>query len=325
MSGDGWRVTTGDSKGTTSSGAQTRTNGNVTRRGLTSVNSGGSSSATRNGSTQHRGAGSGNVGGGNAGNGFTNRGGDRIRVENHNVQVIHPRERDFVSYSDLGRFWGRDPHYFGFRVSALPPRYSRVRHFGIDYFLWNDVYYRPWGSYYVVCRPPFGVVIDHLVDDLVYDAVTFAFYNAAYHAYSGFDSYSSHIDEQNRTIARNNEIIAQQNSQIAMNLSAAQSSCDLAESLGLAQSYAYADKEYYYDDGVFYIINSDGKYQTIVPPAGALVEELPEDFTTITLGGREYYRVDDTVYRVTMIDGHPYMEVLGQMYGTMASKYSLYQ
>jgi hypothetical protein len=54
------------------------------------------------------------------------------------------------------------------------------------------------------------------------------------------------------------------------------------------------------------------------------VEELPDDYDTITLGGAEYYRVDDTVYRVTMISGHPSLEVLGQMYGSMARQYSLF-
>ena len=110
---------------------------------------------------------------------------------------------------------------------------------------------------------------------------------------------------------------------MAMNLSSAQSSYEIAARLGLAQSYAYANQDYFYDDGVFYIING-GRYQVITPPAGAIVDELPDDYETILLGGVEYYRVDDTVYRVTMISGHPYLEVLGQMYGSMARKYSIY-
>ena len=73
-----------------------------------------------------------------------------------------------------------------------------------------------------------------------------------------------------------------------------------------------------------YIVNDNGRYETIVPPAGALVDSLPEDFDTITLGNAEYYRVDDTVYRVTLVGGKPYLEVLGQMYGKMAREYSLY-
>ena len=76
--------------------------------------------------------------------------------------------------------------------------------------------------------------------------------------------------------------------------------------------------------GVFYIVNDRGRYEVIVPPAGALVEFLPEDYDIITLGGAEYYRVDDTVYRTVLVGGRPYLEVLGQMYGSMARKYNSY-
>ena len=168
-----------------------------------------------------------------------------------------------------------------------------------------------------------GVIIENMIADAIFRRVSFAYYHNVYRTYSGFDSYTRYIDAQNRTIAQNNAIIAQQNSLMAMNLSSAQSAAVIANQLGLAQSYAYANMEYYYDDGVFYVINN-GRYQVITPPAGAIVEELPDDFDTITLGGTEFYRVDDTVYRVTMISGHPYLEVLGQMYGSMARKYSIY-
>ena len=129
------------------------------------------------------------------------------------------------------------------------------------------------------------------------------------------------IDEQNRIIAQNNATIAAQNRAIALNSSRANDAYSLANRLGLAQSYAYADKEYFYQDGVFYIINSKGKYEVIVPPAGALVEELPDDYDVITLGGNDYYKVDDTVYRLTLVEGTPYLEVLGQMYGDLARQY----
>jgi hypothetical protein len=54
------------------------------------------------------------------------------------------------------------------------------------------------------------------------------------------------------------------------------------------------------------------------------VDELPEDYDTLTLGGTELYRVDDTVYRVVMVSGRPCLEVLGQMYGDMARRYNVY-
>lgn len=52
----------------------------------------------------------------------------------------------------------------------------------------------------------------------------------------------------------------------------------------------------------------------IAPPAGALVESLPEDYEVVTLSdGNVYYKVDNTIYRMTIDDGKPYFEVVGQM------------
>ena len=83
--------------------------------------------------------------------------------------------------------------------------------------------------------------------------------------------------------------------------------------LRLSHSYISENTEYYYQDGVFYIIDGYGQYVTIIPPTGALVEYLPDDYIRFTRGGETYYRVDDTVYALTLIDGNPYFEVLGQL------------
>ncbi|MBR1407166.1 MAG: hypothetical protein IJ578_09600 [Bacteroidales bacterium] len=288
---------------TSASSGSVAANNNVTRRGLSPV-------------TQEMQSKSSNA---PANNNY----GD-YRVDNHNVQRIPPRERDFMTYDRPGAFWGRDPHYFGWRIQTLPPRYRRVRYFGIDYYFYNNVYYRPYAGHYVICRPPFGVVIEIAPRRVSLATVAFAYYHNVYRTYNGWDSYSRYIDEQNRIIAQNNATIAAQNAAIAMNLNAAQNSYSIANQLGLAQSYAYANQQYYYEDGVFYIINRKGSYEVIVPPAGALVETLPEDYETLTLGGHEYYRVDDTVYRMVMVQGRPYLEVLGQMYGDMARRYNTY-
>ena len=250
---------------------------------------------------------------------------DDYRVVDHNVQRIPPRDRGFMRNDMVpGHYYGRDPHYFGYHIQALPPRYRKVRHYGIDYFIYNDIYYRLFNGHYVICRPPVGIVLAASIRPDYFAPVRFSFYCNVYRPYTGWDSYSRYIDEQNRTIAQNNAIIARQNAQIAMNLNASQSSYDLANRLGLTQSYAYASSQYYYDDGVFYIINSNGQYSVIVPPAGALVDELPDDYDTLTISGMELYRVDDTVYRTVMMNGHPYLEVLGQMYGDMARRYVVY-
>jgi len=122
------------------------------------------------------------------------------------------------------------------------------------------------------------------------------------------------IEEQNRIIAENNAIIANQNAAIATssrNLS--NESYRLAASLGLIQSYADANVKYYYEDGVFFVTESNGQYKVIVPPAGALVESLPEDYDIVTLGGNQYYKVDDTIYRTRIVEGKALFEVLGQL------------
>lgn len=239
---------------------------------------------------------------------------DDFRInDNRDVMRVPPREREYVSYERLGRFYNDDFRYYGYRVEYLPPRYTRVRYYGVDYYYYNDVYYRPYGDHYIVCRPPVGISISARIGNLRFSIVNFAYYNHVYRTYSGWNSYYDYIDRQNLEIARNNAILAEQNRQIAMNWSLAQNSYSLASQLGLVQSYAYANRDYYYQDGVFYIINN-GQYQVIVPPAGALVDSLPDDYDTIVLNGNEYYRVDDTVYRLTLVNGEPCLEVLGQTY-----------
>lgn len=283
-----------------------RRNSNVTRTGLSSVS-------------------------GNMRQPDNNRGGSRMdnsmdfRIEDHNVHRIPPRDRDFMHYDRPGHFYDHHhPHYFGFRVEVLPPRYKVVRYFGIDYYIYNDVYYRPYRGHYIVCRPPFGVTIARSVVDISFATVNFAYYSNVYRTFGAIDANNRYIDQQNRIIAQNNATIMAQNRAIAMNPNSALSSYEIANRLGLVQSYAYADRNYFYQDGVFYIVNAGGQYQVIVPPAGALVQNLPEDYDIITLGGVQYYRVDDTVYRLTLVSGSPYLEVLGQMYGQLARNYNGY-
>ena len=251
---------------------------------------------------------------------------DFMRIgEQRDVYRIPPRERDYLPYNRPGRFYGVDPHYYGYRVHHLPPRYRRYTYWGVDYFFYDGIYYRPWGHVYVVCRPPFGVTFAVSLLGATLRAVNFAYYCNSYRVYSAIDANNRIIDQQNLIIAQNNATIAAQNSAMALNTTHANTAYTLANSLGLVQSYAYANEPYYYQDGVFYRVNAAGQYEVIVPPAGALVGELPDDYETITLGGQEFYKVDDTVYRLTLVNGVPQLEVLGQMYGNLARQYNLYR
>jgi len=242
----------------------------------------------------------------------------------HNMERVPPRHRDPMPYGRAVRFWDGGRHYFGYRVSYLPSRYTRVVYAGVPYYLLDGIYYRYYRGYYYVSRPPFGVIVDAVLDNILYTACNFAYYYDVANTYRTINENAQTIASQNATIAANNATIARQNADIALNSERAAKSYLEADRLGLVQSYADAGVEYFYQDGVFFIKDQNGKYVTIVPPAGALVSELPDDYDTVTIDGEEYYKVDDTVYKLTIIDGSPYFEVLGQMTGSMAQKYDLY-
>ena len=248
-----------------------------------------------------------------------------IRMDdNRNLNRDPPRERDFMTHDRPGAFFGHDPHYFGYRVHTLPPRYRRISHWGRDYYYYNNVYYLRYGNWYVITRPPFGLMIDIALRDLAFASVRFSYYHNVYRTFDIVDSNYRTILEQNREIARNNALLARQNSALALNSNRALSAYEIATALGLVQSFANINTEYFYEDGVFYVATKKNRYEVIVPPAGALVNELPDDYDTIVLNGVEYYKVDDTVYRLVLVDGIPALEVLGQMYGDMARKYNYY-
>lgn len=266
---------------------------------------------------------------------------------------IHPRDRDYMRYHDMHGhyFWGRHDHYFGHRIYRLPPHAIRHYYHGRYYWCYDDIwYYRRNGLYYV-CRPPYGYYFTRaIVIERTFRPVVFSYYNTLYRNYTTLNDNWKFIDEQNAIIAKNNEIIAQQQAIIAQNNQliaqksaeikakdaalAAQNAAaaarhsidqknnsaysteafDISNDLGLVQVYADASLDYYYQDGIFYVVDGDN-YKVVIPPAGARVETLPDDYDLVTLkDGMEYYRVDDTIYMITMNDGRAYFEVLGQYY-----------
>ena len=227
---------------------------------------------------------------------------------------VHPRDRGFLDFNVPSFHWVNDPHYYGYRVKVLPVRAKRHLFGGVVYYSYDNVWYRRYDGYYVVCRPPFGTSLAaDLISGLAWTAVNVAYYNTVANTYDQISENNAYIAQQNAVIAQNNATIAAQNSVIAQSQNKAQMAYGLANELGLVQSLADAGTSYFYQDGVFYTMSSDGKYHVIVPPAGALVESLPEDFDTVVLNGREYFRVDDTIYKMTISDGKPNFEVLGQM------------
>ena len=297
-------ATATSSKGLTSAPEASSTRSNVTRGGVNNANKGAVPNV-------------------NYSDGGNNRGSIRMD-DDRNLNRVPPREREFTSYKTASAFYGHDPHFFGYRVQTLPPRYRRITHWGREYYYYDNVYYLRYGNWYVISRPPFGVAIDIALRDLAFASVRFSYYHNVYRTFDIIDSNYRTILEQNREIARNNARLAAQNSALALNSNRALSAYEIATALGLVQSFANINTEYFYEDGVFYVATKKNRYEVIVPPAGALVNELPDDYDIIVLNGVEYYKVDDTVYRLVLVDGIPALEVLGQMYGNMARKYNYY-
>lgn len=230
------------------------------------------------------------------------------RPGHHNPNHFVPRELRGAP----AHFYRHGYHHYGHYRYALP-HYELMRFWGRDYYYYNNIWYRYYSGRYWVCRPPFGYIFRPL-DDAIFTACSFAYFFDNLYYYNTLNENAKTITEQNNTIAENNAIIAKQNETIAMNSAKAQASGDLANSLGLVQSFASAGTEYFYNDGVFYVKAADGQFTVIVPPAGALVESLPDDYELIELGGNTYYKVDDTVYRPSIsAEGKACFEVLGQL------------
>ena len=258
--------------------------------------------------------------------GYNYRYHDDIRVDDrHNMYRVPPRQRDPMAWDRPGYFWGDHPHYYGYRIHALPPSWRRISHWGMDYYYYNGIYYRPFGGAYVVCRPPFGTPLEAAIDRAILRTLRFAYYYDTYRTYESVFDYYNVIARQNLIIAQQNARIIARNANYAINSNRALSAYELANKLGLVQSYAYANADYFYQDGVFYTVSASGVYSTIIPPAGALVTSLPDDYEIIVMGGIEYYLVDNTVFRTTVFEGEPYLEVLGQMYGNLYNQYNVYR
>ena len=259
-------------------------------------------------------------------NGYNYRYNDGIRVDDrHNMYRVAPRQRDPLAWDRPGHFYGDAPHYYGYRIHSIPPSWRRISHWGIDYYYHNGIYYRPYGGSYVICRPPFGTPLERAIDRAILRSIRFAYYYDTYRTYDSVFDYYNVIARQNLIIAQQNARIIARNANYAINSNRALSAYELANKMGLVQSYAYANSEYFYQDGVFYTVSPSGVYTTIVPPAGALVTSLPDDYEVIVMNGIEYYLVDNTVFRTTVFEGEPYLEVLGQMYGTLYSQYNIYR
>jgi len=232
---------------------------------------------------------------------------DAFRMPPREPQRLEP-----VGYDRPARFWDVGRHYFGHKIHSLPPRAVRRVYLGVPYYVLDDIYYRFFNDAYYVCRPPYGVGFAETTYDGTPNICSFAYYAGSYYEFSSNSEMATAITSGNARTAASNVAAARARG-ITLDAYTALKACRFADGLGLVQSFADLSKDYYYSDGVFYTLSSDGRYYTVVPPAGALVRSLPNDSRGVYLNGEEYYAVDDTLYRYVSIAGVNYFEVLGQM------------
>jgi hypothetical protein len=177
-------------------------------------------------------------------------------------------------------------HYFGYRLTTLPRGYE-TRYFDrVPYYYHNGIYYKAyWGGGYIVCRPPVGT---YVTSTLLNVALTAAIINTTIDAITRI----SNAVKLSKIYSETNKYYTQREDAIYVNNVAGQN-----------------NQQYYYQDGVFYTL-ANGQYYVIEPPIGALVTELPADYTEVTLGNQTYYQVENALYQITVIDGALYFEVV---------------
>lgn len=73
------------------------------------------------------------------------------------------------------------------------------------------------------------------------------------------------------------------------------------------------ERPYYYDRGVFFINHGADQYEAVIPPVGAIVPVIPEDYTIVTIDGYDYYQVDRTLYKYVEYNGETAFEVVAQL------------
>ena len=178
-------------------------------------------------------------------------------------------------------------HYFGYRLNTLPRGYRTIRVGGLDYYYYDGIYYRPYllGGYYVV-RPPRGTAIASTMFNVALTAIA-------------INTIRNEV-ERARRAAELSRIYSTANTGYVVRTSDDYYNTNLATQL---------NQEYYYQDGVFYILQN-GQYYVIEAPIGALVTQIPADYDEIELNGRTYYQVENTIYKTTVIDGALYFEVV---------------
>ena len=73
-----------------------------------------------------------------------------------------------------------------------------------------------------------------------------------------------------------------------------------------------AVEDYYYQNGVFYTREND-EYRVVEAPVGAQIDQIPSDYEEVQINGETYYKVEDTLYKPTVVNGRLVFEVVCTM------------
>ncbi|MCU7552311.1 DUF6515 family protein [Chitinophagaceae bacterium LB-8] len=65
----------------------------------------------------------------------------------------------------------------------------------------------------------------------------------------------------------------------------------------------------YYYGRAYYEKSGDG-YKVVAPPAGAIVDSLPEDGEEVKIGDQTYVKIGETYYQPVKVDGKDKYEVV---------------
>lgn len=189
-------------------------------------------------------------------------------------------------------------HSFGSRVKVLPRGYATLDIGRHTYYYYGGIYYRKYwfGGYYIV-RPPKGTEI---ASTLMNIALTAAVINTINNA----------AERAANAAALSAAYATRAASATAVSTLPAYTARTADDYLTLVTDQE--GQQYYYEDGVFYVL-SNGQYYVIEPPIGALVTQIPADYDEIELDGETYYMVEETLYRTTIIEGALYFEVVSNL------------
>ena len=176
-------------------------------------------------------------------------------------------------------------HNYGYRIHEIPLGARVVRYRGHRYYNYGGIWYRRYRGDYIIVRPPFG------------ERIAMSMFNFAL-AGIWVNNVISDIRKMERAAELAKAYASVNSDYVVRNAS--------------EMSYAADNVNYYYNDGVFYVLDGND-YVVIEAPIGALVSEIPEDYEEIVVGKEKYYKVDNILFKPSVVDGSIYFEVASNL------------